>query len=630
MTDIADKHSSPLPETARIPRRQFICLLIIAVFVSIIIQQDYLLRHFHSSPEKIGVPIASPREDLGDNYYYMVALKRAPELFSNAVAASFGSNEGSGEKAVEIGAAYIGALLVGHAFHTVSEAVTPTSRDAAQLTLVLQTASTLLAFLWVLAGLLRPDERPRLFGWYVIGFVSAAFLTAFSTSAYLGELYIGYSRLLYYPDLLRLINPTMFWAWALVLLFFLLRVLEARRPWDFATVFLLAVPAGFFGMGVTVTLAGAVGVYALAEWAIKKRFPLMPVALGAVLCGSLVLALYYLHLFHATPIGSDLQTGSFQGLKLRWHFLFLLLLVFPLKRALPGPRGDFMIALLATSVVIGLVCDSVHLGDRLWLRGSAVFVWLVVIFLTIKLVRYVAHGLQERGPSAWTRIRGLPGFAAAARVTFVAASVVFVYGALAPDMQKWRGFIDRDKWDILEWIDKHIASGQIIASPNIEDSYLVPIYTRARPLAALYGLTSRSVDEVVTRYFYSLIVAGVPEGFLEKLLTVTDQQIHDSYKEALTSTAGPVEYHKYQRIAFYTALLYYPFNQRFEGILKPGPAQESFRQYLRTLYSRAQVASFRYDFVVLSNADGPSRTPGWVTVYRNATYSLFRHDPGSR
>jgi hypothetical protein len=618
-----------VPSNARNSAWQFIGLFIIAVFVSVIIQQDFLLRHFHSSPEKVAVAIASPRSELGDNYYYLGAIRRTPQLFRNAARAVIEPGGGPEKPEIEIGAVYLGALSVGYLLHSLSEALTPASRDAVQLTLILQTTLAVFAFLVALLSLIRDRARLGLFGWFVVGLASAVFLTAFSISTYLGRPYLHYHRLLYYPEILRLVNPTLFWAWALFWLYFFLRFLEERTALQGVVVFMMALPAAFFGIGVTATLAGAMALFGLLDWIATKRFPMICAALTAVLGVSLLLAFWVLQLFHATSIGSDIQTGSYQKLEMRWHFLLLLLLVIPLARAIPGPPGRFMCSLVVISALIGLVSDSFHLGDRLWLRGGAIFAWLAVVFLLTRVVSNAGERLISSIGHEWKRL--VRSFASISiRLVFVAAGVLFVNRSLAPDMATWRGFIDRDKWELLTWIDRNTAPGAVIASSNIEDSYLLPLYTRADSYVALYAMTPRGVDVIVSRYFQVLAETRAREPTFENLLTVTDATISESYAEALASTTGPLEYNKYQRVAFYTGLLYYPFNRRFQGILAPGPERERFVEYLRGSSSKAAMKPPRYDFLILRHADGPGGVAQGNEVFRNATYSLRRQVLRSR
>lgn len=64
------------------------------------------------------------------------------------------------------------------------------------------------------------------------------------------------------------------------------------------------------------------------------------------------------------------------------------------------------------------------------------------------------------------------------------------------------------------------ARGSVVASADVEDAFLLPIYTGAKPLYAMYGLTSRTRDEELRRYFYTMRLFGRDRQLLATALSL--------------------------------------------------------------------------------------------------------------
>ena len=568
------------------------------------------------------MPILSPRNDLGDNYYYYIMLNHAADRFSTPDETLIREDHLQNQVKNSISNTYIGALLVGNLVHNISSAMMKSSRDAVLLTLILQTALLVFAFMLLVIELLEFENPPSVFAIFCVAFLSTVFLEPFNISAYLGTIYFNYDRLFYYPNILRVINPTMFWAMGLMAMYFLVRFIRDEKPIHFWGATISSLSLGFFGISMAATMAFAISIYLAILVVKEKKSPRQIVVLTMVMMAAVFYGFYQIYQFMQTPMGAEIQTGSFASLKLRWHFLVFALLI-PLSLKLVSGNNKYLtVSLITASMVIGIVCDSFNLGDRLWIRGSSIFIWLFIVLLTWKILLLARNKLQDQNRLTVA----MPKLATVViQILTVAACIYFVYGSQKPDLQKWNGFVERDKWEVLEWFDKHAGKNEVIASANIEDSYLIPIYTKSKPLIGLYGTTDAPTEEVINRYLFVLRMFNLGNKYLERIFDVKESDISENYAYVVYDSSRPFDYEKFQVVAFYTSLIYYPFNFRFSNVLTGQSNHDSFKKFIMALYHGSDSKNYHYDFLIIDKRKPrPGIADSLHYLYENKSYVIAR------
>lgn len=595
-------------------RWRWLPFLLSALAVAILLHSDALLRHFHVSPEKVGLFISGPRVDVGDNYYYFTMLRHAPErMLPKAVRQ--GDPDGGDHRNINVVAdAYAAALYAGHALYQVAAVLTATSREAVLLTSILHTAVLAFCFAAFLAVLLGGEFRKGWFLLLALAYVGLVFVDAFGNSMYLGRPYWASNLLTYYSNPTRLVNPTLFWAAGLGAAAFIVRWIRRERAADLIGAVALAGLTGLFSISVGATLVLALGlaiaIEALANHTIRWR--LMGIALAAT--AGLAWGYLQLRAYAATPLGQELRHGEFLGLALKWQFLLLLGLI-PFVWRMLGKERVFVAALVVSAMIVGMFCESFHLGSRLWLRGAVVYAWAATVFVA---ARIALGWLASGGGAAQGRLWWKTGA--------VALMAVFVFQAQRPDVGTWKGFVEHEKWEMLDWMDEHLPTGSVVASADVEDAFLLPIYTRSKPLYAMYGLTNRTRDDELRRYFYNMRLFDRDRQLLASVLRLKQEDVLRYLKHVMGTVPDPYRGDAADAIIFLELVVYHSYVRDLSNALTDPMQHQLLERLLRSRAEEASRLSYSFDYAVVENGRSPpSGFSEWPVVYKNGRYSVLKN-----
>ena len=599
------------------PKHVWAILLLSSLCVGLLLHADALVRHFHTSNDKAGVLISGPRTDVGDNYYYFTLSRHGPERISSKEVRSTDPDGGDHRNINSISNSYAAALYASHGIYRLATLITPTSRDAVLVTSILHTA--LLAFCFLAFVMVLLEDR---WGWrlppiLLINLLGLLLIDAFGNSFYFGHPYWTDNLLTYSSNPTRLVNPNLFWAVGLAASTLIVIWFQNEKLGVYLGAVLMAGLTGMFSISVGATLVLALGLTTIFATMAKRVVPWR--LLGITLAGVAGLAWAYIQLrSHAvTSLGQELRHGEFLGLVVKWQFLLLLALIPIIWRVL-GKERTFIAALIVSAVLIGMFCDSFNLGSRLWVRGAVVYVWSVTVFVALQItLRWLSSAkIEVKLKWRW-------------QLSSFVLLAIFILQAQRPDVDSWKGFMERDKWELLDWIDKKLPINSIVASEDIDDAYFLPIYTHAKPLYTMYGLTNRTRDEELRRYFYNMRLFGRDQQFLSTVLNLKqeDSQKYLAHVMGERPAAYPYKSDIADAIIFLELVAYYSYGSGMSNALIDAGQHKQLEKWLRTLAKEASELNYSVDFVIVNNINLPlTRFSNWSSVYKNSHYSILKNN----
>lgn len=594
-------------------RWRWLPFLLSALAVAILLHSDALLRHSHVSSEKTALLISGPRNDVGDNYYYFTILRHAPERLLPKVVRPGDPDGGDHRNINAVADAYTAALYAGYALYRTAVAFTSTSREAVLLTSILNTAVLAFCFTAFLTTLLGDELRGRWFFTLAMAYVGLVFVDAFGNSAYFGRPYWANNLLTYYSNPLRFVNPALFWAVGLAAAAFIARSIRGERAGDFLAAVALAGLTGLFSISVGATLVLALCMAIVFETLRNRTICWRLVGIAVAATVGLAWSYLQLRAYVATPLGQELRHGEFLGFKLKWHFLLFLGLI-PFVWRMLGKERVFVTALVVSAMIVGMFCESFHLGSRLWLRGAVAYAWAVTVFVAMRIVlgKFEFSNGAGRSRLGWQAVA-------------VALMVVFVYQAQKPDVGSWKGFVEREKWELLDWMDQHLPGGSVVASADIEDAFLLPIYTEAKPLYAMYGLTNRSRDDELRRYFYTMRLFGRDQELLESVLSLRQEDAIGYVKYVMGQVPAPAKGDAVDAIIFLELVVYHSYVRDFSNALVDPIQHQLLERLLRSRAEEASKLSYSFEYAIIESGHPPPlELSGWPVVYKNGRYSVLK------
>jgi hypothetical protein len=509
---------------------------------------------------------------------------------------------------------YAASLYAGHAIYRLAATLATTSREAVLITSILHTTVLALCFTAFLAVLLGGEFRKKWFLPLALTYAGLVLVDAFGNSAYSGELSWANNLLTYYSNPTRLVNPTLFWAAGLAAAAFIVRWIREQRPEDFFGAVVLAGLTGLFSISVGATLVLALGL-AIVFGALANRticWRLVVIALAAT--AGLAWGYLQLRAYALTPLGQDLRHGEFLGLMPKWQFLLFLGLI-PFVWRMLGKEREFVAALVVSAMIIGMFCESFHLGSRLWLRGAVVYAWAVTVFVATRIVLgwFESGGGAAQGRMWWKAIA----------VTLMA---VFVFQAQRADVGSWKGFVERDKWELLNWMDAHLSDGSVVASADIEDAFLLPIYTRAKPIYTMYGLTNRTLDDELRRYFYNMRLFDRDQQLLALVLRLKQEDVLRYRGHVMGAVPLPYRGVAADAIIFLELVAYHSYVRGLSNALTDPTQHQQLERLFRSRAEEASRLSYYFGYAIVENGRSPpSSFSQWPVIYGNGRYSVLKN-----
>lgn len=585
-------------------------LLLSAFSIGLLLHADALVRHFHRSQAKTGVLISGPRTDVGDNYFYFTLARHALERFASTGTRS-GDPDGSDHRNINsISSSYAAALYTSYGIYRIAALLTSTSRDALLVTSILHTSLLALSFSVFMLALAQDRDRGRWPPVLVVSFIGLLLIDAFGVSFYYGRFYWANSLLTYSSNPTRLVNPNLFWAIGLAASSAVVRWLQTEKFEIYLGAVLLASLTGMFSISVGATLTLGLGLTTFFLIIVNRSVPWKLLAITLAGVAGLAWCYFQLHLYTASSQGQELKHGEFVGLVIKWQFLPLLALI-PILWRILGKEREFILALLVSAILIGMFCDSFNLGSRLWVRGAVVYAWSVTVFVGFRMaLSWLSSG---KGGKWWWQ---LPS---------VALMGLFVLQAQQPDVDAWKGFIERDKWELLDWINKNLPINSIVASEDIDDAYFLPVYTHVKSLYTMYGLTNRSRDEELRRYFYCMRLFGKDKQALFTALNLKEEDRLKYLNHVMGDrpAAFPCKTDISDALIFLNLVAYYSYGSGMPNALTDAAQHEQLEIWLKKIAKEALELTYSVDFVIVeTDTSPPTRFLSWPLVYKGNRYSI--------
>jgi len=584
-----------------------VCTLLAALLM----HSGSIVRYSDTSSEKVPALVSGPRTEIADNYFYYTLLRHARERFDASATDLLDSDGGDHRHINSISNTYASALYAGHLLYKISALITSNARETLLITAFFHTwilATCIVVFALTLLN--KKEEYTPIFI-FLLAIVSMVGVDAFSISIYFGFPYWNKSLLINEPNPLRLINPTLFWSVGLLAASLIVRWLrEGSNIYlllSIGTTFLCSL----FSISVGTVLLGAIGLSIVINFFKLKNISWGLIVIFFVSLIGLIWTFLQLVEYANTPLGQELRHGEFNNFIFKWHFLIFLIFIPLLNKRVMHDKG-FVASLFFVSIFIGSICDSFNLGSRLWLRGGAIFVWTITLYLMLKAIYSLKIKLN------FTARYFL-------KSTLILVVSVFVLHSQYRGPSSWVGFILKDKADLYDWMDVNINPNTIVASEDLEDAFLIPVYTNSKSLFSSIGMTNRILDDEIRRYFFAMSLYGSDIKVLKEITEVVESDMVEYYNH-IFSKASPNRYsgEKADAVIFLRNVIYIPYIKRFSNILNGQDRHDIFVSNINQLAFEGRNSNFRFEYSILKkNMHRPVLFLGWRTIYSNDTYELL-------
>jgi hypothetical protein len=189
--------------------------------------------------------------------------------------------------------------------------------------------------------------------------------------------------------------------------------------------------------------------------------------------------------------------------------------------------------------------------------------------------------------------------------------------------------MESDKFEVIDWLGRQIQSGESVASSDLEDSYIVPFYTNGSAFVPVFGLTPMPPLESAKRYFYTLSLLQNGEAYFDAILGMAPAAIEAHFRFLVGGVKAPYDYGEFQKVAFYEAILYYPYNQLYKDVLNGENEQTMFSSRMRELKTAAEKQAYRFSYFIIRSDQSLQNSSAFTEVFRNKSYVVFKRTTGS-
>jgi hypothetical protein len=604
--------------TAALHARTAILYVLVALLMSIAVHQSLIARLWVDDGARVGVPMASPRTDVSDNYVYFGLIKRGLGACNQTVDET--AKDGGGNP---LACTYLAGVLTGSVLYGTGLAVLGSPRLAIAALMILQTAAFTAALLFAFHVMMR--RALTLPGAALLSITALLLVENFALSFYTGAPFLDFETLWRgEPSVTSLLNPPIFWAWGLAALGAIVLCLEADSWFRTIMAGLITAITASISIALGATLLGALSsafVLLLLRRTIDRR---LLVLVAACLVG---LAWSYLQFrtYWASELGAQLGHGLLSTFRFNPAFLLLFIPAALGRIGVVGGAAQLVLRLtLFGSAMLGAVCESVELGSRLWLRGASVLAFVCCLAWLWRLGRDLSAWLIEHRGSrpTWLDATETPIIKGPAFVLIVVAAFSVMLH-LRPLGTTSTGLIERDKYSVLEWLADRTQAGDVIASSNLEDSFLVDFYTPASPFPPLYAMTAVPWTEPLTRYFFVLGLIEDGDERLRAIRTASKSDFDEYARFSAAPITAPYDYAAAQVEVFYDYLVYRSYNRAAHVLEQDGDLSAEFLELVERLLGDARERSYEIDFLILRGDEQLNDLASLVEVYRNSSFTVF-------
>ncbi|MEM5493303.1 hypothetical protein [Hoeflea sp. AS16] len=600
--------------------RSIVVYALAAMMVALIAHQNMLRRSLSSDEIRVGVPIAGHSTDLNDNYLYFSLIKRG----ASACRSPADENEvdASGNP---LACSFVAGLIVDHLIYKVMKFVTPNHAAALGALMVVQTA--LLAFAALVALQLILNRRFGMASSLALAGLIIFISDAFSWSLFSGTIYTNFLHLWRFEaNVVRLMSPTLFWSFGLFAIASLLALLEKPTVARYLLACGLLTLTSASSIAVGANIGAGVGLTFLFVLVSQRRihFPLLFAAL-ALLVG-LAWQEVAFYRFYQTELGAQLGHGRFAGLNINTNFFVLLIPILIGRIGYKwGTREVLLKSMLFGSMLIGLLSDSVTLGDRLWLRGATMIALVLCVALCISAVVWIwgiaGRGLQQKFAES-TRHR--------VRFWQIPVSILLMIGFIGVselirpyEPQKWSGFLERDRYDTMSWLAAHTMPGDVVASGNIDDTTLIDFYTDATPFVGLYAMNALPFDELMKRFLHVVDLVENNEIIINSILNAPKDDIAAFYDYIYGPMTTLFDQDAFQAVGFYQLLIYQNYNAAVPDLFASGKVAPDFIERVKRVRMEEAVRKYSYKYLILRKTDTLKNPENFRQVFHNPTYVVY-------
>jgi hypothetical protein len=164
-----------------------------------------------------------------------------------------------------------------------------------------------------------------------------------------------------------------------------------------------------------------------------------------------------------------------------------------------------------------------------------------------------------------------------------------------------------------------------VVSSEIDDAYLMPVYTKVKPIYTMYGLSLRSRSEELRRYFFCMELYGLRVNALERIVALTQKDMEAYYQYAAEIKPAPYPANLADAAVLLKLVVYYAYSNDFDKIFVDAIQRRAFEDYLRGLAAEAKNVNYSYDYaVVRTDMQFPALFAEGETLYKNSKFTLIK------
>jgi hypothetical protein len=252
-------------------------------------------------------------------------------------------------------------------------------------------------------------------------------------------------------------------------------------------------------------------------------------------------------------------------------------------------------------------------------RGSTIFIWAFVLYAAV----HSTHLLIKKYPLILGRKFWGVGWVVVSGA-ILGGTVLLVYRAQDPVPGSWRGYVSRDKWELVEHVARHIPNGAVIATIDPEVAYLLPVYTSAKPLFSMFALTARSSENELRRYFFTSRLFGVGDKALNDLIGVAKKDLDRYRSHVMGGLFAPFGGDNSDAVLVTTLVVYYAYNSRYVDVFKVPERHKEFVASMEDIYSQTTNLTYSFEYVIVNKSSVATMPSSWPAVYENSSYRLLK------
>jgi hypothetical protein len=142
----------------------------------------------------------------------------------------------------------------------------------------------------------------------------------------------------------------------------------------------------------------------------------------------------------------------------------------------------------------------------------------------------------------------------------------------------------------------------------------------------MYGVTNRTRDDELRRYFFNMRLYGRDRQLLSSALSIKQEDILEYIKYVMGKVRSPYRGDAADAIIFLELVVYHSYVRGMSNVFTDPEQHQALETLLRSRADESSRLNYATDYAIVQSGHSvPSSFADWLIIYKNSQYSVLKN-----